>query len=135
MATALVYGDADYICNWFGGEAVSLQMNHRTSEEFRASNYTPFLVEGQEYGAVRQYGNVSFLRLYDAGHQAPYYQPKAMQEHFRRLINGLVIADGSALVTDDYQTPGTPNATHTQPYPPLATNATVASNVRRDKGK
>lgn len=126
MATALLYGDADYICNWFGGEEISLQMNHSTSEEFRASNYTPFVVDGEEYGVVRQYGNYSFVRLYNSGHEAPYYQPKASLEHFRRLINGLVIADGSSPVTDDYQTPGTPNATHTEPYPPLPTNATAA---------
>lgn len=127
MATALVYGDADYICNWFGGEAISLQMNHSTSEEFRASNYTPFLVDGEEYGAVRQYGNFSFLRLYDAGHETPYYQPKASLEHFRRLIHGLVIADGKALVTDDYQTSGTPNATHTQPFPALPTSSDTSA--------
>lgn len=119
MATALVYGDADYICNWFGGQAISLALEHETSAQFRASNYTPYLVDGTEYGEVRQYGNFSFLRLYEAGHETPYYQPVAMLEHFRRLINGLVIADGSVPVAEDYQTGGTANATHTEAFPAL----------------
>lgn len=66
-SVSLVFGDADYICNWFGGEAISLALNHSTSDEFRASGYTPYLVDGQEFGAVRQYGKYSFTRLYDAG--------------------------------------------------------------------
>lgn len=28
VSVTLFYGDADYICNWFGGEAVSLQVNY-----------------------------------------------------------------------------------------------------------
>lgn len=61
MATAMVYGDADYICNWFGGQAVSLEMEHETAAQFRAANYTPFVVDGEEFGEVRQYGNFSFV--------------------------------------------------------------------------
>jgi carboxypeptidase C (cathepsin A) len=30
VRVALLYGDADYICNWFGGEAVSLAVNYTT---------------------------------------------------------------------------------------------------------
>lgn len=139
MAVGLVYGDADYIvrsgtpknaiaraaliptsqCNWFGGQAVSLSLEHKTSAQFRASNYTSFLVDEEEAGQVRQYGNFSFLRLYEAGHETPYYQPKAMLEHFTRFINGQIIADGSGPVTADYQTTGTPNSTYTEPYPYL----------------
>ena len=53
----LFYGDADYICNWFGGEAVSLALNYTHSEQFAAAGYEPFTVDGAEYGEVRQYGN------------------------------------------------------------------------------
>ncbi len=67
VRVALYYGDADYICNWFGGEAVSLAINYTHAAEFRAAGYTPFLVGGQEMGEVRQVGNFSFLRIYEAG--------------------------------------------------------------------
>lgn len=67
-------GDADYICNWFGGEAVSLAVNYTHAEDFRAAGYAPFLVDGTEYGAVREQGNFSFVRIYESGHQVPYFQ-------------------------------------------------------------
>lgn len=34
------------------------------------------VVDGTEYGEVRQYGNFSFARIYEAGHEIPYYQRK-----------------------------------------------------------
>jgi carboxypeptidase C (cathepsin A) len=36
----LVYGDADYVCNWFGGEAISLAANYSGAEQFRNAGYT-----------------------------------------------------------------------------------------------
>ena len=65
----LYYGDADYICNWFGGQALSLAVNYTYSTEFAAAEYAPFVVDGTEYGEVRQYGNYSFVRIYEAGHE------------------------------------------------------------------
>lgn len=66
-----MYGDADYICNWFGGEAVSLALNYTQAEKFRKAGYAPLLVDGVEYGSVREYGNFSFARIYEAGHEVP----------------------------------------------------------------
>lgn len=37
----LVYGDSDYICNWYGGEAVALAANYSNTESFNAAGYTP----------------------------------------------------------------------------------------------
>lgn len=33
VRVSLIYGDADYICNWFGGEAVSLAVNYTDAEQ------------------------------------------------------------------------------------------------------
>lgn len=66
--------DTDYICNWFGGEAVSLALQYKYASQFRSSGYTPFMYGGKEYGEVREYGNFSFTRIYEAGHTVPYYQ-------------------------------------------------------------
>lgn len=124
VRVSLIYGDADYICNWFGGEAVSLATNHTNKEAFNAAGYTPFLVDGVEYGEVREYGNFSFTRIYEAGHEIPYYQPEASLAIFERIINHLVISDGSQVVTSDYSTNGTAKATHTESkiiLPPTST--------------
>jgi carboxypeptidase D len=40
---------------------VSLQVNYTHAKEFAAAGYEPFVVDGTEYGEVRQYGNCRFL--------------------------------------------------------------------------
>ncbi|KAF2199346.1 putative carboxypeptidase S1 [Delitschia confertaspora ATCC 74209] len=119
VRVALYYGDADYICNWFGGEAVSLAVNYTHASEFRKAGYEKLVVEGQEYGEVRQYGNFSFLRIWEAGHLVPYYQPLAALEMFNRTIHHLDVATGTEPVTADLETEGNAKATHTEPFVPL----------------
>lgn len=55
---------------------MSLAVNFTHKAEFAAAGYQPFMVDGVEYGEVRQYGNFSFMRVYEAGHEVPYYQRK-----------------------------------------------------------
>jgi carboxypeptidase C (cathepsin A) len=62
--------------NWFGGEAISLVVEYTHSQEFRSAGYEPMVVDGTEYGEVRQYGNFSFARIYESGHEIPFYQRK-----------------------------------------------------------
>lgn len=113
---ALFHGDADYICNWFGGEAVSLAINYTHSAEFRAAGYEPFVLNGIEYGEVRQYGNFSFLRMYESGHEVPFYQPAASLALFARVLGNLDIATGEEVLTGTYASEGNANATATEPY-------------------
>lgn len=116
IRVALYHGDADYICNWFGGQAVSLAINYTHSAEFRAAGYEPFMVGGTEYGEVRQYGNFSFLRIYEAGHEVPFYQPEASLAMFQRVLGNIDVATGEEVVTGTLATNGTANATYTEPY-------------------
>lgn len=130
VRVSLYYGDADYICNWFGGQAISLAVNYAHSAEFAAAGYAPMTVDGVEYGEVRQYGNFSFLRVYESGHLVPFYQPIAALALFNRTINHLNIADGSVPVTANYSTSGEASATHTEPFVPLpsSTSSSVAAS-------
>ncbi|KAH9819864.1 carboxypeptidase 2 [Teratosphaeria destructans] len=112
VRVAMLYGDADYICNWFGGEAMSLALDYKHAKEFRAAGYAPFTVDGVQYGDVREYGNFSFTRMWDAGHLVPYYQPKASLEFLTRLLNNVILSDGSQTVTEDYSSPGPSESTH-----------------------
>ncbi|GAB7359909.1 hypothetical protein MBLNU230_g7436t1 [Neophaeotheca triangularis] len=129
IRVSLIYGDADYICNWFGGEALSLALNYTDTEAFASAGYAPFVVDGEQYGEVREYGQLSFLRMYDAGHEVPYYQPKASLEAFRRTLGYLVMADGSQAVTGDYSTEGPANTTHTQSFVPLPSSTMSTSTM------
>ena len=116
VRVALYHGDADYICNWFGGQAVSLAVNYTNSDEFRAAGYEPFVLDGVEYGEVRQAGNFSFLRIYEAGHEVPFYQPAASLAMFARVLGNLDLATGEIALSGTYESNGTADATHTEPY-------------------
>lgn len=129
VRVALIYGDADYICNWFGGEAVSLATEYKDSEEFRKSGYAPFLVDGVEFGETREYGNFSFTRVYEAGHEVPFYQPVASLQLFNRTLNGWEIPKGEKKIKSDEGSDGPASATHTQSSVPLP-SSTKASGTQ-----
>ena len=95
VRVSLIYGDADYICNWFGGQAISLAVNYTHAAQFRTAAYRPMTVDGLEYGETREYGNFSFTRVYQAGHEVPYYQPIAALQLFNRTLFGWDIAAGT----------------------------------------
>ncbi|EKG10359.1 RTA-like protein [Macrophomina phaseolina MS6] len=97
----LLNGDADYACNWLGGEAVSLAVNYTGAEDFAATDYQPFVVGGRQYGQVRQYGNFAFLRVYEAGHMVQWNRPEAMLDFFNRTIHGIDVATGLEDVSED----------------------------------
>lgn len=65
----MVYGDRDYACNWLGGEAASLGVNYSRSEEFSQAGYAPIVSLDGVGGFVRQFGNFSFSRVFQAGHE------------------------------------------------------------------
>lgn len=134
VRVTLVYGDADYICNWFGGEAVSLGAQWTHSKEFNAAGYVPFVVDGVEYGETREYGNFSFTRIYEAGHEVPYYQPIASLGFFKRALSGLDIATGKIPINASYGTQGEAQATHTEPFVALPATSSSASAASTSTG-
>ncbi|KAI9741774.1 MAG: hypothetical protein M1834_000160 [Cirrosporium novae-zelandiae] len=111
IRVSLYYGDADYICNWMGGEAASLAIDYPQAPEFAAAGYQTFLVNGTERGQVRQHGNLSFVRVFELGHMVPFYQPEAALALFERTIWGLDIAEGKMRVDENFSSVGPANST------------------------
>lgn len=112
VRVGLIYGDRDYICNWYGGEAVSLRLAWEAGADygngFSDAGYAPIIVN-QSYigGAVRQFGNLSFSRVYQAGHAVPAYQPETAFQIFARLLAGGSMSTGSTAVSlAEYRTDG-----------------------------
>ena len=70
------------------------------------------------------------MRIYEAGHEVPFYQPKASLEMFKRVLGNVDIATGEITITGSYETTGEANATHTEPYVaiPSATGSAVAES-------
>ncbi|KAI0202606.1 carboxypeptidase S1 [Astrocystis sublimbata] len=106
----LMYGDKDYACHWLGGEAVSLAINYTNTAKFHAAGYTDIVVNDTYVGGqVRQYGNLSFSRVYQAGHEIPSYQPETAYKMFYRALHNRDIATGEidTAANKEYQTNGT----------------------------
>jgi len=71
------------------------------------------------------------MRIYEAGHEVPYYQPEASLAFFERVLGGLVLADGKEALTAAYNSSGTANATHMETFVPLP-SCTGESGCSRD---
>ncbi|KAK4182402.1 Alpha/Beta hydrolase protein [Podospora australis] len=111
----MMYGDRDLICNWIGGEKTSLAIPWKYQKQFgEEAGYAPLTVGkyGETKGLTRQWGNLSFTRMFQAGHEVPAYQPESSYELFRRASAGLDIATGTKKVVgggddeEEYRTEG-----------------------------
>lgn len=81
-------GDKDFQCHWLGYNAVSNTIDYSEKENFRASEFGPWISSGEELGQIRGYGNFTFVKVYDAGHMVPHDQPKAALELLNTWLNG-----------------------------------------------
>jgi len=109
----MMYGDRDYACNWLGGEAASLAIEYSGAEKFKQAGYAPILSSnGTTSGFVRQYGNFSFSRVFQAGHEVPWYQPEASLDIFMRALFNKDIATGLLPVFDDLTSVGPSSTFH-----------------------
>lgn len=91
----LMYGDRDYACNWYGGEAAALAIPWPDQEGFAEAGYAPLVTNASyEGGLVRQFGNLSYARVFQAGHAVPAYQPETAYQIFMRALFNKDIATG-----------------------------------------
>ncbi len=148
VRVALIYGDRDFVCNWVGGEAVSFAIAAGSLKylPFHLAGYADIVVnETYVGGVVRQFGNLSFSRIYDAGHLVPAYQPETAFIVFSRIIMGTDISMGEAIDLSRFSSSGPANATYTNSLPDqlepkcyIRNMASTCSEEQRDtirKGK
>ncbi|KAJ5021077.1 Alpha/Beta hydrolase protein [Bipolaris maydis] len=94
IKVTLVYGDRDYACNWYGGELLSLAIPYENATSLPKR--------------VRQFGNLSFTRVYEAGHEVPAYQPETAYRIFMRSLFNRDISTGNVSTANNasYATEG-----------------------------
>lgn len=91
--TTLVWaGDADFICNWYGGLAAADAVEYDGQTVFASASLEPYTVGGKEVGTFKTQGKLSFLRVYGAGHEVPYYQPEVALQAFEQTMKGQAIS-------------------------------------------
>ncbi|KAK9415167.1 putative Carboxypeptidase S1 [Seiridium unicorne] len=103
----LYYGDADYNCNWLGGQRVAAEIDADGYSDAGFVNITTS--DGIVHGQVKQSDLFSFVRIYESGHEVPFYQPLAALELFERALARKDIATGETVVSSSgkYKTVGT----------------------------
>jgi len=114
VKVAGMYGDRDWACNWIGGERAVLAVEYSGAKEFRNAGYEPITYGSDNTigGQVKQHGNYSFSRVYQAGHEVPSYQPEVAYEIFMRATFNKDIKTGKFEVDDDYATVGPTSIFH-----------------------
>ncbi|RTE82993.1 hypothetical protein BHE90_002455 [Fusarium euwallaceae] len=106
---AMVNGDRDFRCNWFSGERASLNISFSEAKHFAAAGYQPIITDAShEGGFVREYGNLSFSRVFQAGHSVGGYQPETVSAIFERAMFRSDVATGKIELTKtpDYASKG-----------------------------
>ncbi|KAI0757297.1 serine carboxypeptidase [Daedaleopsis nitida] len=73
VRTIIYDGDADYILNYVGVEAMVDALQTKFSDEYAKQDFTPFNVGGQVAGQYKNAGTFSYVRIYGAGHEVPAY--------------------------------------------------------------
>jgi carboxypeptidase C (cathepsin A) len=82
---------SSWICNWFGNLDVANAVDYSGHSAFASKSLQPYKVNGKEGGQFKTQDNFSFLRVYGAGHEVPYYQPElALQVFIQTMKKGAI---------------------------------------------
>lgn len=74
VRVVLYAGDADFLCNYMGLEALTDNLQTRFSTEYAKQEWTNFTVGSVTAGIYKNAGTFSYARLFGAGHLVPAYE-------------------------------------------------------------
>ena len=82
----LVYaGDVDFICNYLGNRAWTLELDWDHASEFKAAEDHEW---NNKTGLAKTANGFTFLQVYDAGHMVPMNQPKVSLDMINQFFKG-----------------------------------------------
>lgn len=85
----LIYaGDKDYRGNWLVNLYWTNSLMWSGSFEFNNAKFIDWNVYSVPFGETKSAQNLTFLRIYDAGHMAPYEKPRALQSMLNSWLFG-----------------------------------------------
>merc|ERR1712070_1043956 len=80
---SLIYaGDVDFICNYLGNKAWTLNLDWQHTSEFNDAEEH----EWDSSGLARTSNGLTFLQVYDAGHMVPSDQPEVALSMINKFI-------------------------------------------------
>ncbi|KAL3447813.1 Alpha/Beta hydrolase protein [Aspergillus insuetus] len=92
VQTLLWAGDADWICNWLGFKETADKVSFDGHNEFASKKLVDYTVKGEKKGTYKTVNNLSYLRVFEAGHEVPYYQPEISLQAFKQTMQGKPIS-------------------------------------------
>ncbi|TVY52988.1 Carboxypeptidase S1 [Lachnellula cervina] len=85
--TVLIWaGDADAVCDWFGGFASVNAIEYSGSAEFSSKAVQNYTLGGVAKGTYKSVGNLSWLRVFASGHEVPAFQPEVALQVFKQTL-------------------------------------------------
>ncbi|TVY19574.1 Carboxypeptidase S1 [Lachnellula arida] len=91
--TVLIWaGDADSVCDWFGGFASVNAIEYSGSAEFSSKAVQNYTVGGVAKGTYKSVGNLSWLRVFASGHEVPAFQPEVALQVFKQTLQKTAIS-------------------------------------------
>jgi carboxypeptidase C (cathepsin A) len=94
VRTVIYDGDADYILNFNGVEAMVNGLQTKFTSTYHAQQFSSFNVRGQAAGLYKNAGTFSYARFFGAGHEVPAYQfgtlarGEAALQMFNQIMSG-----------------------------------------------
>ncbi|KAI0643599.1 serine carboxypeptidase [Trametes meyenii] len=73
VRTIVYDGDADFILNFHGVEAMVDALETKFTAEYAKQQFANFTVKGQPAGLFKNAGTFSYVRIFGAGHEVPAY--------------------------------------------------------------
>lgn len=108
---AMVYGDRDFICSWMAGEAIAENVDWKHKAGYQKAGWREFVTSDSYSGGVsKQFGRLSFTRVFDAGHSVSAYKPETVYRVFMRSMFGKDVATGEKEVGETFSTKGPSSA-------------------------
>ncbi|KAI5457689.1 Alpha/Beta hydrolase protein [Mariannaea sp. PMI_226] len=86
ITTLLWAGDLDWICNVEGMLDTANHLKWDGQDKFVAEQFKNYTVGGKVKGVYKTVQNVSFMKVYEAGHELPYYQPETALQVFKQIM-------------------------------------------------
>ncbi len=82
----LLYGDADYTCQYLGGLKVAESLDWTGNSGFVSAPWSNVVMDGETRGVKKSYGKFTFYRILHAGHLSPKDQPRVLQQFIEEFI-------------------------------------------------
>lgn len=87
VTTVIWAGDADSVCDWFGGFASVQTIDYAGQPAFKEKEVTNYAVNGKVGGEFKTVENLSWLRVFESGHEVPAFQPELALQVFKQTIS------------------------------------------------